>query len=279
MLNEIFLDAIRSREAKLARIKDVNYDRIMAQAGSRWTSYAPRPAKCESAGIDSSWNKRGFQGLDLYAISAVAVTSANKPIAREWESNITGVARAEGLEEKAMAMEARMAEKAAGDNGIDVTCVDGSIVARVRGSLDAGVVLKRYGRSVFVAKTSNSRMQFEDLESKAGDIYYYGHIGKQAGFSAPARTRFPAGDVFEVYARLKEHTPIVRIEIDRSGWGTGPDEIKRMLDMLAYHSVAGYPYCLKLAHKTCKISNDDIDRLASIYSLQNEQGARDALNE
>ena len=51
------------------------------------------------------------------------------------------------------------------------------------------------------------------------------------------------------------------------------------MGLLRHHSVAGYPYCLKLAHKTCKISNDDIDRLASIYSLQNEQGSRDALNE
>jgi hypothetical protein len=279
LLNEIFLDAIRSRESKLARIRDVNYDRIMAQAGSRWVNYVPKPAKCESAGIDSSWNKRGFQGLDLYAISAVAVTSAYVQIAKEWESNITGVARAEGLEEKAMAMEARMAEKAAAYSAVDITCVDGSIVARVRAKLDAGVVLKRYGRSVFIAKTSNSRAQFKELDSKAGDIYYYGHLGKQSGFSTPVRTNFAAGDVYELYARLKEHTPVVRIEIDRSGWGISTDEIKRMLDMLAYHAVAGYPYCLKLAHKTCKISNDDIDRLASIYSLQNEQGARDALNE
>ena len=48
---------------------------------------------------------------------------------------------------------------------------------------------------------------------------------------------------------------------------------------MRYHSVAGYPYCLKLAHNKCKISNEDIDRLASIFSLQHEQGARDALNE
>ncbi|AIC15939.1 DNA double-strand break repair nuclease NurA [Nitrososphaera viennensis] len=279
MFNEIILDAIRNREAKLAGIRDVNYDRIMAQAGSRWVNYAPRPAKCESAGIDSSWNKRGFQGLDLYAIAAVAVTSANRQVAREWESSITGVARAEKLDVRAMAMEARMARKAVEDPGVDITCVDGSIVARARGSLDAASVLRQYGESVFIAKTSNSRLQFEDLDSQAGDIYYYGHLDKKAGFSVPQRARFSAGDVYEIYARLKDYTPVVRIEIDSASWGVGIDEVKPMLDMLSYHSVAGYPYCLKLAHKTCKISNEDIDRLASIYSLQNEQGARDALNE
>ncbi|HVX01960.1 MAG TPA: DNA double-strand break repair nuclease NurA [Nitrososphaera sp.] len=279
MFNDILLDAIRNREAKLAGIKDVNYDRIMAQAKSQWADYEPRPAKCKSAGIDSSWNKRGFQGLDLYAIAAVAVTSANGLVAREWESSITGVARAENLDVRAMAMEARMAQQAVKDPTVDITCVDGSIVARARGSLDAGSVLRQYGESVFIAKTSNSRLQFEDLDSKAGDIYYYGHLGRKAGFSIPRRARFSAGDMYEVYARLKDHTPVVRIEIDRASWGTGIDEVKLMLDMLSYHSVAGYPYCLKLAHKTCKISNEDIDRLASIYSLQNEQGARDALNE
>jgi NurA-like 5'-3' nuclease len=82
--------------------------------------------------------------------------------------------------------------------------------------------------------------------------------------------------VFETYARLREHTPIVRIEIIGAA---GEQEVKRMLDMLRYHSVAGYPYCLKLAHDNCKISNEDIDRLACIFSLQHEQGARDALNE
>jgi NurA-like 5'-3' nuclease len=74
--------------------------------------------------------------------------------------------------------------------------------------------------------------------------------------------------------------PVVRIEVIRGARGLGEqDAIKEIISMLRYHSVSGYPYCLKLAHKTCKVSNEDIDRLASIYSLQNEQGARDALNE
>ena len=69
---------------------------------------------------------------------------------------------------------------------------------------------------------------------------------------------------------------MVRIEILGAA---SNQEIMKILDKLRYHSVAGYPYCLKLAHNTCKISNEDIDRLASIFSLQHEQGARDALNE
>ena len=42
-----------------------------------------------------------------------------------------------------------------------------------------------------------------------------------------------------------------------------------MMDKLYYHSVKGYPNCLKLAHKCCKITNEDIKRIASIYELKN----------
>jgi NurA-like 5'-3' nuclease len=82
-----------------------------------------------------------------------------------------------------------------------------------------------------------------------------------------------------MYARLRDDMPVVRVELVRGAHDANEQEIKKLLRLLRHHSVAGYPYCLKLAHKTCKISNDDIDRLASIYSLQNEQGSRDALNE
>jgi NurA-like 5'-3' nuclease len=114
------------------------------------------------------------------------------------------------------------------------------------------------------------------MGSRAGDIYYYGHAGRGAGFSIPAETNFRHAPLYEVYARLRDHTPMIRIEILGS---TSRQEIAKILDKLRYHSVAGYPYCLKLAHNTCKISNEDIDRLVSIFSLQHEQGARDALNE
>jgi NurA-like 5'-3' nuclease len=83
--------------------------------------------------------------------------------------------------------------------------------------------------------------------------------------------------------RLRDGMPILRVEMVKqnndNSYVASEQEIKNLMNHLRYHSVSGYPYCLKLAHKNCKISNEDIDRLASIYSLQNEQGARDALNE
>jgi hypothetical protein len=276
LLNEVFLDALKNRDAKISKVKDSNFAKILSEASSRWVPYEPSPEKCESAGVDSSWNKRAFQGLHLYVVDAVAVTSANKILAAEWDHDIAGSARAEFLESKAMAMEASVAQKAA--DRVDIVCVDGSLVSRLLKSTAeaASEMVKMYDNSIFISKSSESRLQFGPIGSRAGDIYYYGHAGKGAGFSVPIETQFRHAPLFEAYARLRDHTPMVRIEILGA---TSKQEITRILDRLRHHSVAGYPYCLKLAHNTCKIGNEDIDRLASIFSLQHEQGARDALNE
>jgi hypothetical protein len=276
LLNEVFLDALKNRDAKISKVKDSNFAKILSEASSRWVPYEPSPEKCESAGVDSSWNKRAFQGLHLYVVDAVAVTSANKILAAEWDHDIAGSARAEFLESKAMAMEASVAQKTA--DRVDIVCVDGSLVSRLLKSTAeaASEMVKMYDNSIFISKSSESRLQFGPIGSRAGDIYYYGHAGKGAGFSVPIETQFRHAPLFEAYARLRDHTPMVRIEILGA---TSKQEITRILDRLRHHSVAGYPYCLKLAHNTCKIGNEDIDRLASIFSLQHEQGARDALNE
>jgi NurA-like 5'-3' nuclease len=276
LLNEVFLDALKTRDAKISKIKDSNFANILADASSRWVPYEPSPEKCESAGIDSSWNKRSFQGLHLYIIDAVAVTSSNKILATEWDHDIAGSARADSLESRAMAMEASVAQKAA--DKVDIVCVDGSLISRLLNSA-AGVaseMVKKCDACIFISKSSESRLQFGNMGSKAGDIYYYGHASKAAGFSVPVETPFRHAPLYEVYARLRDHTPMIRIEIMGT---TSKQETTRILDKLRHHSVAGYPYCLKLAHNTCKISNEDIDRLSSIFSLQHEQGARDALNE
>ena len=266
------------------KVKDTNFSRILGEASSRWVEYEPQPRQSSIAGIDSSWNKRAFQGLDLYVVDAVAVTSKNEIRASRWETNICS-ARSELLEAKAMSMEASILEECA--QQVNMVCVDGSLVPRItRGTTTVASETLRVANScsnaIFVSKTSDSRTQFGNLGSRAGDIYYYNHATKSPGFSNPLENSLstPIGTAIlvEFYARLREHTPIVKIEM------TGPNsksepEIKQVLDMLCFRSVAGYPYCLRLAHENCKISNEDIDRLASIYGLQNEQGAREALNE
>jgi hypothetical protein len=276
LLKEVFLDALKAREAKITKVRDSCFDVILSEASSRWVPFDPSPEKCVSAGIDSSWNKRAFQGLYLYAVDAVAVTSTNNILAAEWDYDIVGSARTDFLESRAMDMEASVAQKVAGS--VDLVCIDGSLLSRLlRSPADlASEMVKKCSDCIFISKSSESRLQFGNMGSRAGDIYYYGHATKGPGFSSPVETQFRHAPLFEVYARLRDNTPMIRIEILGE---VGKQEIAKILNKLRYHSVAGYPYCLKLAHNTCKISNEDIDRLASIFSLQHEQGARDALNE
>jgi hypothetical protein len=285
VFSEIVLDAIRNKEAKLARLKDAQHDSIVMEAKSRWVVYEPMPRDCVSAGVDSSWNKRALQGFDLYAIAAVAVTSTNEILAKEWENDIAGggSARGEQLESKAMEMESRVAQKAQSSGRADIVCIDGSLVSRLlKNTPDSAFrTARKYGNAVFISKTSDSRSQFGAMGARAGDIYYYRHATLQAGFSMPEEVQSRGAPVHEIYMRLRDGMPILRVEVvkQNNNIGTSEQEIKNLMNHLRYHSVSGYPYCLKLAHKNCKISNEDIDRLASIYSLQNEQGARDALNE
>jgi hypothetical protein len=283
LLKEIYFGAIREHKDKIAQIKDSDFGKILSEASSRWICYEPSPTGCTTAGVDSSWNKRAFQGLDLYVVDAAAVTAKNEVLASEWETNF-GLARSELLEQKAMSMEMTVLEKAS--RWVDIVCVDGSLVPRIAKSsaVVASETLKvatRCSNAIFVSKTSDSRIQFANLNSKAGDIYYFNHATKSPGFSRPVKNmqsgNFGSIVVVEFYARIKEHTPIIKVQTIISD--AGEQEIKRLLDMLCYRSVAGYPYCLRLAHDTCKISNEDIDRLASIYGLQNEPGAREVLNE
>ncbi len=275
----MYIDALRKRDQKISRVQDSSYNSILAAAASKWISYRPSATSCESAGVDSSWNKRAYQGLNLYVVDAVAVSSSNEILAAEYVDDLSESARSDFLGTKAMAMEASVAQKAAETGKPDVIFVDGSIIARLNKTNPVAAMseARKYGNSIFVAKSSESRAQFASLGSRAGDIYYYNHASKSAaGFSEPEEIHTSYGSIYEVYARLRESTPMLRVEILHS---TSEQEVKRMLDRLCYHSVGGYPYCLKLAHNACKVSDEDIDRIASIFSLRNEHGARDALNE
>ncbi len=278
LLREVYLDALRNREQKISKVRDSSYSVILSEASSRWVHYDPMPEKCESAGIDSSWNKRAFQGLSLYVIDAVAVTSTNEILVTTHDYDISESARQETLESKAMLMEALLAQMAPEKKNVDVICIDGSLISRLtRSTAEAAAdMVKCCRKAIFISKSSESRLQFSSLGSRAGDIYYYGHATNSSGFSRPVKTELRYANVYEIYVRLRDQAPIIRIEVMGA---VSETEMKKILNKLRYHSVNGYPYCLKLAHNNCKITNEDIDRLASIFNLQLEQGARDALNE
>ena len=135
-------------------------------------------------------------------------------------------------------------------------------------------------RIVFISKNSTSTNQLKKFGSKVADIYYFNKLGFNPGFSqASLNTHISTTlEVVEIYARLSSYVPLIKIEIINDP-KISESDIKNLLDKLYFHSVRGYPYCLKLAHQTCKITNSDVTRLANLYGFKNEFGSRDSLNE
>jgi hypothetical protein len=78
---------------------------------SCWHGYEPTAKNWQSIGVDSSWNKRSFQGLDLYAVDALAVNSENEILAVEWDTALS-IIRNEMLESKALFMKSIVTENA-----------------------------------------------------------------------------------------------------------------------------------------------------------------------
>lgn len=111
MLYEVYLDAIRNR-TKIIQVKDNCQDKILSEASSWWIKYQSSPRIGISVGVDSSWNKRSYQGFDLYVVDAIAVTSDNTILERRWNDDM-GVTNEEQLKYKAMSMEAIVADHSA----------------------------------------------------------------------------------------------------------------------------------------------------------------------
>jgi NurA-like 5'-3' nuclease len=287
VLHAIYLDAIDRAKSNICHVMDSNYNEIIKAAVSCWNDYEPTPKECESVGVDSSWNKRSFQGLDLFAVDAVSVNSKNEILGAEWDSGLR-IIRNEMLESKALSMESKVTETATKKKNVDIISVDGSLASRfIKNKPDEITqilrILKEKNNVIFVSKNSDTKTKFTSMGAKAADIFYFNHIGNSAGFSTPfeiVQTNQEHGKIIEMYARLQECTPITKIEIsDMTISQINDAEIKKILDMLSFHIVSGYPYCLKLAHRNCKVSKRDIDRLAGFYGLRNEAESRDPLNE
>jgi hypothetical protein len=178
-LSDLYLDAIRNKEKKLSSIHGDEFDNLLKIASTKWVEYEPTKKPSFSVGIDSSWNKKSFQGIDLFVIDSVAVSSHNHVLGSTWDygiSNITG----DSLSAKAMRMEIDLA-KSALDQKPDYVCVDGSIISNlvhnknvtykenIRGLFDSD----EESDVLFISKNSTSKNQFKEYGSRAADIYYY----------------------------------------------------------------------------------------------------------
>jgi NurA-like 5'-3' nuclease len=278
MLNTVYRDAIKIREEAKSIFKGEKFEQIIEAARNNWVEYEPQKHDACIAGIDSSYNSTKFQGLELWVVTAVSIKS-NGTIISEMHNQGLGQPSPE-LETQASKMEVYAC--IASIDRVDLVAMDGSLYSQFltrQASLGNTITsaIKKKQNVVFISKTSSARKQFEKLGSVAGDMFYYNHALRTPGFSRIFidNELGPGKVVSYVYARLKDSTPLIKIEL--LGSNHTESEIKLLLDMLTKNSVSGYPYSLKLAHDKCKITNADLARLVSLYGLANEIGSREVL--
>ncbi len=293
MLSDLYLDAIKNKEKKLSLIHDDSFPDVLKMASDRWIDYSPEKRETFSVGVDSSWNKKSYQGIDLFVIDCVAITSFNHVLSTRWNYGVNTIS-GDSLSSEAMAMEIDLSSSVVGmEQKPDILCIDGSIISNMlhnKSPRYANKIQNLFDENsnnggsliLFISKNSNTKNQFKGHGSKAADIYYFNKLGSDPGFSLPnVNTNSSLSgvlDVVEIYARLSPFVPLIKIEIVNN-LSLSESDVKTIMDMLCCHGINGYPYCLKLAHKSCKITNVDIKRIASVYGLKNEIGSRDSLNE
>ncbi len=278
MLKTVYLDALKKREKTLSILKGERFEQIIAEARRNWVEYLPKKESAVTAGIDSSYNSTRFQGLELWVVTAISIKSDGSIISELYNHGL-GTPSPE-LETQASRMEIDAC--LASLDKADLVVLDGSLYSQFltrQASLGEMIIsaIKKKQNVIFVSKTSTARKQFEKIGALAGDIFYYNHAIKKAGFSKifADRELGPGKVISSVYARLRDSTPLIKIEL--LGSEHDESEIKSLLDRLSKNSVSGYPYSLKLAHNNCKVTNTDLARLVSLYGLGNEVGSREVL--
>ena len=277
MLNTVYKDAIINREKILSILKGPKYEQILQKARDNWVEFTPTKEKVVTAGIDSSFNNIKFQGIELWATTAVSVKSDGEILV---DLHKSGLGSSDDISSIASKMEIEACEKTI--DSVDIVLMDGSLYSQLMtrqanlGSLIVKIMRKK-NNVIFIAKTSNTKKQFENLGSIAGDIFYYNHITNKPGFSKIfVEKKFGADKIISsTFVRLSDSTPIIKLEF--LGDQHDANNVKSIMNKLYKTSIGGYPYALKLAHNDCKISDKELGKMVSLLGLSNETGSREVL--
>ena len=266
-----------NRDKMLSVLKGPKFEQILQKARENWIEYHPAKYEAVICGIDSSFNNTKFQGIELWATTAVSIKSDGEILVDLHDS---GLGSDIDLSRIASKMELEACEKSVDE--VDLVLMDGSLHSQFmtrQSTLDALIVktMKKKNNVIFIAKTSNTKKQFEKFGSLAGDIFYYNHITNSPGFSKLfVEKKYGQGKtIASTFVRLSESTPIIKLEF--LGEDHPENEIKTVLNKLYKNSVGGYPYALKLAHNNCKISDKELAKMVSLLGLSNEIGSREVL--
>ena len=275
MLNSVLKDAIKKRDETLSILKGPKFEQIVKEAKSNWVDFSPTKQDVVAAGIDSSFNSTKFQGAELWAVTAVSVKSDGEILVDLHEHGLDSNTELSSLASK-MEIDACIESV----DKTELVLVDGSLHSHFLKREKTGPLVDAITKKknvIFISKTSNTKKQFEEMGSIAGDIFYYNHATVSPGFSKIHEdSRFGKNMIISsVFARLVESLPLIKIELLGSGYTD--NDFKSILNKILKNSVGGYPYALKLAHNNCKISSKDLAKLAGIHGLSNEIGSREIL--
>ena len=261
----------------LSILRGPKFEQILQKAKENWVDYHPTKHESVTAGIDSSFNNTKFQGIELWAATVVSIKSDGEILVDLHDS---GLGSDIDLSRIASKMEIDACEKTVDE--VDLVLMDGSLHSQFmtrQSNLDAIIVktMKAKNNVIFIAKTSNTKKQFEKFGSLAGDIFYYNHITNTPGFSKLFVEKKYGKDktIASTFVRLSESTPIIKLEF--LGEDHSENEIKSIINKLYKNSVGGYPYALKLAHNNCKITDKELSKMVSLLGLSNEIGSREVL--
>jgi DNA double-strand break repair nuclease NurA len=277
VLNTVYKDAIINRDKMLSILRGPKFDQILQKARDNWIEFMPTKEEVVTAGIDSSFNNTKFQGIELWATTAVSVKSDGEILV---DLHKSGLGSADDISSIASKMEIEACEKTV--DGVDLVLMDGSLHSQLmtrQANLGASIVriMKKKDNVIFIAKTSNTKKQFENLGSLAGDIFYYNHVTNKPGFSKIFVEKKYGVDkiISSTFVRLSDSTPIIKLEF--LGEQHDENEVKSLMNKLYKTSVGGYPHALKLAHNNCKISDKELAKMVSLLGLSNEIGSREVL--
>ncbi len=278
MLNSVLKDAIKKRDETLSILNGPTFEKIIRQAKSNWIDFSPTKQDVVAAGIDSSFNSTKFQGAELWAVTAVSVKSNGEILVDLHEHGLDSNTELSSLASK-MEVDACIESV----DKTELVLMDGSLHSHFLKREKTGPLVDAITKKknvIFISKTSNTKKQFEDIGSIAGDIFYYNHATVTPGFSKIHEeqdlvhsSKAPA--ISSVFARLAESLPLIKIELLGSGYTD--NDFKLILNKILKNSIGGYPYALKLAHNNCTISGKDLAKLAGIHGLSNEIGSREIL--
>jgi DNA double-strand break repair nuclease NurA len=122
VLNTVYKDAIKNRDQMLSVLKGPKFEQILQKARDNWVDYLPTKEKVVTAGIDSSFNNTKFQGIELWAVTAVSIKSNGEVLVDRHDS---GLGSDIELSRIASKMEIEACEQSV--DLVDLVLMDGSL--------------------------------------------------------------------------------------------------------------------------------------------------------